>query len=110
MANIRTVVIFLTLLVLAALASAPRASADVSEIFYVSGTFTNLLGQTETLTSSSSVLVDLTTGTILSADLVVPGATFTGTPTDILNSYTWSYTESLSPVCAYARYSSALCE
>ena len=78
MANIRTVVISLTLLVLAVLASAPRASADVSEVFYVSGTFTNLLRQTETLTSSSSVLVDLTTGTILSADLVVPGATFTG--------------------------------
>lgn len=96
MPSARKLMLSLVFLAIAVVVPAHRASADVTEIFYVSGTFTSLLGKTETLAANSSVNIDLTTGTIVGGDLVLPGASFTGTPTDILNSYTWSYTKSLS--------------
>jgi hypothetical protein len=85
----RTLLVAIALTVFCAF-RAPIASADVTEVFYVSGTFTNLLGAMETVSPSSTVAIDITTGKIESADISVPGATFTGNPVDILNSYSWS--------------------
>jgi len=93
----RILLTFFASIVVSAALYAPPAMADITELFYVNGTFTNLVGQTETLASSSTVTVDVTKGLIINADLSVGGANFTGTPVDVANSYTWSYGSFLAP-------------